>query len=197
MYTPHTNTITTPKLAPVGAMELVYIFSTASRLKFGRTSNYKASLVTGSFITTLRRFRPKCVLRTPRNCEYEKSAHGAFQTTCTINTVQSRFTRRRQFHHPAPPPTSHTTVFLFNSDYLPKNSSESEIAWDSDDLPTQPPPSPPHTHTGFDSDALPKIAPIMKCIDCGSDYLLKQSDCGQINKHEIEALRIRDCLGFR
>jgi hypothetical protein len=54
-------------------MELVYIFSTASRLKFGRTSNYKASVVTGGFITTLRRFRPKCVLRTRRNCKYEKS----------------------------------------------------------------------------------------------------------------------------
>jgi hypothetical protein len=100
-------------------MELVYIFSTASRLKFGRTSNYKASVVTGGFITTLRRFRPKCVLRTRRNCKYEKSSHGAFQTTCTINTVQSRFTRRRQFHHPSHPPTSHTTVSLFNSDYLP------------------------------------------------------------------------------
>jgi hypothetical protein len=70
-HTPHSHTQHTQT-------QFVYIFSTASRLKFGRTSNYKASLVTGIFITTLRRFRPKCVLRTPRNCKYEKSAHGAF-----------------------------------------------------------------------------------------------------------------------
>jgi hypothetical protein len=155
-------------------MELVYIFSTASRLKFGRTSNYKASVVTGGFITTLRRFRPKCVLRTRRNCKYEKSSHGAFQTTCTINTVQSRFTRRRQFHHPSPPPDLPHNCFPVQFRLFALKQIRIRFCLGFRFFTnTPPPPPPPHTHTGFDSDVLPKIAPIMKCIDCGSDDLLK------------------------